>query len=102
MKKYLPVLAIVCICQSISCTSKVEGGLSPTAQKNLDAMHAITQTFETKDFSKLGDYIAADAVDHSGDNGDIKGGGQHESDVCKRVHHDRQHEDGIYKGTGRR
>lgn len=73
MKKYLPVLAIAFTCYCISCTSKPEGGLSPTAQKNLDAMHAITQTFETKDFSKLGDYIAADAVDHSGENGDIKG-----------------------------
>ena len=73
MKKYLSVFAIASTCYCISCNTKSEGGLSPTAQKNLDAMHGVSASFESKDFSKLGDYIAADAVDHSGDNGDIKG-----------------------------
>ncbi len=67
----MAAIALTCFCSS--CNSKSESALSPTAQKNLDAMHAVSQSFESKDFSKLGDYIAADAVDHSGDNGDIKG-----------------------------
>jgi predicted ester cyclase len=65
-------VALGCYCLS-SCNSKPEGGLSATAQKNLDAMHGVTKCFETADFSKLGDYIAVDAVDHSGDNGEVKG-----------------------------
>ena len=73
MKKYLSMLAVAVVCCCLSCNNKNEGGISATAQKNLDAMHAISHSFETKDFSKLGDYIAADAVDHSGDKGDIKG-----------------------------
>jgi predicted ester cyclase len=73
MKKVLTMAALALICYCTSCTSKPEGGLSATAQKNLDAMHGVSHCFETKDFSKLGDYIATDAVDHSGDNGDIKG-----------------------------
>jgi len=73
MKKYAFLLAIAISCYGISCKTKSEGGLSATAQKNLDAMHGVTKCFETGDFSKLGDYIATDAVDHGGDNGDIKG-----------------------------
>jgi len=67
----MAALALSCYC--ISCNTKSESSLSPAAQKNLDAMHAVSNTFETKDFSKLGDYIASDAVDHSGENGDVKG-----------------------------
>ncbi len=73
MKKYLSMTTIVLICCCIACNNKPEGGLSATAQKNLDAMRGVTQCFQTKDFSKLGDYIATDAVDHAGQNGDIKG-----------------------------
>lgn len=72
--KHLSVLAITLLACGIACNNnKSEGGLSATAQKNLDAMHGVTQCFDSKDFSKLGDYIAADAVDHSGDKGDVKG-----------------------------
>jgi hypothetical protein len=73
MKKYLSILTVAVICCCLSCNNKNESGLSATTQKNLDAMHAISHSFETKDFSKLGDYIATDAVDHTGDKGDIKG-----------------------------
>ena len=73
MKKHLTILSSALIICFAACTSKPEGGLSSTAQKNVDAMHGVTNAFESKDFSKLGDYIADDAVDHSGDNGDIKG-----------------------------
>jgi predicted ester cyclase len=73
MKKFLTMLLLAGCCYLVSCNSKSDSGLSATAQKNLDASNAIEQTFTSKDFSKLGDYIATDAVDHSGDNGDIKG-----------------------------
>ncbi len=71
MKKilFLPIALLGIFC--ISCNDN--SGLSATAKKNLDAMHGVQQCFDTKDFSKLGDYIAEDAVDHAGDNGDIKG-----------------------------
>lgn len=36
-------------------------------------MRGITKCFDTKDFSKLGDYIAEDGIDHAGEMGDIKG-----------------------------
>jgi SnoaL-like polyketide cyclase len=73
MKKYLSMLAVAVICCCLSCNNKNESGVSAVTQKNLDAMHAISHSFETKDFSKLGDYIAADAVDHAGEKGDVKG-----------------------------
>lgn len=72
--KRLPVLVIALLACGIACTNnKSEGGLSAAAQKNLDAMHGVTQCIESKDFSKIGDYIAADAVDHDAEKGDVKG-----------------------------
>ena len=56
----------------ISCTND-SGGLSATAKKNMETNHAIQKAFETKDFSKMGDYIAEDGVDHAGEKGDVKG-----------------------------
>jgi len=58
----------------VSCSDKGGGGMSDAAKKNLDAMHGVQKCFETKDFSKIGDYIAADAVDHTSMSGkDVKG-----------------------------
>ncbi|HEX7844950.1 MAG TPA: nuclear transport factor 2 family protein [Chitinophagaceae bacterium] len=54
----------------LSCNS---GGMSATAKKNLEVNDAIMKAYEAGDFSKMGDYIAADAVDHGGETGDIKG-----------------------------
>jgi hypothetical protein len=68
MKNYL-ILSLLCLL--FSCTQQ-STGLSAAAQKNLDANHAVNNAFVTKDFSKIGDYIAADAVDHS-DYGDVVG-----------------------------
>lgn len=42
-------------------------------QKNLDATNAINKDIETGDMSNLGNYIASDAVDHSGEHGDVVG-----------------------------
>ncbi|MBS1564586.1 MAG: ester cyclase, partial [Bacteroidetes bacterium] len=48
-------------------------GAGDKAQKNLDASKAIAKMFENSDFSKVGDYIATDVVDHASPHGDIKG-----------------------------
>lgn len=82
MKKrdLLPGLAILL---ALSCNHQKEGGRSAAAQKNLEAAHGISKCFETKDFSKLGDYVAADAVDHAGENGDIRGVENMKADYAK-------------------
>ena len=73
MKKLFIIFSAGFICLLTSCNGKKEdGGMSDKAKKNLDAHHAISKMFETRDFSKLGDYIATDAVDHAG-TGDVKG-----------------------------
>lgn len=56
----------------IACDSK-SGGMSATAKKNLEVNEAIMKAYEAGDFGKMGDYIAADAVDHGGETGDVKG-----------------------------
>lgn len=73
MKKLLFIISAGFFSLLIACNGKNEGGMSTAAKKNLEAMHGITKCFDTKDFSKLGDYIAEDGVDHAGENGDIKG-----------------------------
>jgi predicted ester cyclase len=72
MKKllFMPLALLVIFC--ISCNND-PGGLSATAKKNLDANHAIQKAFDTKDFSKIGDHIAEDGIDHAGQQGDVKG-----------------------------
>jgi predicted ester cyclase len=72
MKNYLILSILSFTCLLFSCTQPAAGPSAAT-QKNLDANHAINNAFATKDFSKIGDYIATDAVDHSGDNGDVVG-----------------------------
>ena len=72
MKKFLFVPILLLGIFMISCNNN-EGGMSATAKKNLDAMHGVQKAFDTKDFSKLGDYIAEDGIDHAGQTGDIKG-----------------------------
>lgn len=47
--------------------------MSDAAKKNLDAAHGVQKMFETKDFSKIGDYIAENATDHSGPTGPVTG-----------------------------
>jgi predicted ester cyclase len=49
------------------------GGMSDKAKKNLAAMHGISKCFDTKDFTKLGNYIAENGIDHAGEAGDIYG-----------------------------
>jgi predicted SnoaL-like aldol condensation-catalyzing enzyme len=73
MKKLLIIFSAGFIFLLSSCNSKKEGGgMSDKAKKNLEVNAAITKMIESGDMSKIGDYIAADAVDH-GDMGDVKG-----------------------------
>lgn len=65
------ILSCIAACSFlISCSG---GGMSATAKKNKEVNDAITKSYEAGDFSKMADYIAADAVDHAGESGDIKG-----------------------------
>ena len=73
MKKILFVTFSGLLFLLFSCKSKDSGSMSAQAQKNLDALHAISKAIESGDLSKIGDYIAADAVDHAGEHGDVKG-----------------------------
>lgn len=73
MKKLSILLAIIACSIFISCSGKSEGGMSATAKKNMEVNDAITKAYESGDFSKMSDYVAADAVDHSGETGDITG-----------------------------
>jgi predicted SnoaL-like aldol condensation-catalyzing enzyme len=47
--------------------------MSDKAKKNLDNARAIAKSFETKDISKLDDYIDKDVVDHATPGGESKG-----------------------------
>lgn len=75
MKKLACAFSAIILCLLLSCgaSKQVTGGMSDKARKNLDNTIAIAKMFETGDFSKAGDYIAADAVDHAGPMGDVKG-----------------------------
>jgi predicted ester cyclase len=72
MKKLLFLFTIGVSSMLISCKHN-EAGMSETATKNQETMRAIMKCFDSKDFSKLGDYIAEDAVDHAGEQGDLHG-----------------------------
>ena len=72
MKKLFFILAVVILNSLIACNSDA-GGMSATAKKNKEVNDAITKALEAGDFSKMGDYIAADAVDHAGWTGEVKG-----------------------------
>ncbi len=55
------------------CCSGQQAGMSNTAKKNIETARAVAKMFESGNWSKIGDYIATDAVDHAGMNGDVKG-----------------------------
>ncbi len=72
MKQFIVTISAGLACLCMSCNDK-SGGTDSTTQKNLDAEHAVNKAIETGDVSKLGDYIATDAVDHADPKGDLKG-----------------------------
>ena len=65
---FVTMFAAICLCSFAQKSS-----MSSTAQKNLATARAVAKMFESGDYSKIGDYIAADAVDHAGMQGDVKG-----------------------------
>jgi len=75
MKKLAFVLSAVILSCFITCTNNsAHEGTSEKAHKNMENLRAVINMFEKGDFSKAGDYIAADAVDHSSPTGgEIKG-----------------------------
>ncbi len=70
MKSLLSIATLAACSLFMACNN---GGMSATAKKNMEVNEAITKAYESGDFSKMGDYIAADAIDHGGQNGDVKG-----------------------------
>src|SRR5689334_14126151 len=75
MKKSVFAISTIIVCVLLGCngTNGNSGGMSDKAKKNLESAQAIAKMFESGDFSKVGDYIASDAVDHSGMGGEKKG-----------------------------
>lgn len=58
---------------SCNSSSGGSGAMSDAEKKNLEVAQAIAKMFESGDFSKVGDYIAADAIDHAGMGGEVTG-----------------------------
>ena len=57
-----------------SCAEKAEsGGMSEKAKKNSEAMNGIIRAIESRDLSKLDQYMAADIVDHAAMGGPARG-----------------------------
>jgi len=74
MKNLVMIASVSCLLLLIACNSNKSGGMSDKAKKNLETSQAIAKMFEAGDWSKSGDYIATDAVDHASMDGqDIKG-----------------------------
>jgi len=71
MKKLFLFITLSCFA-FFSCTNN-NGVMSDKAKKNLDNARAIAKSFETKDISKLDDYIDKDVVDHASPGGETKG-----------------------------
>ncbi|MBK8610081.1 MAG: ester cyclase [Chitinophagaceae bacterium] len=65
---FLLLFAAGSIC--VSCNS---GGMSATAKKNMEINDAIVKGYGSGNFDKMGDYIAADGIDHGGEHGDLVG-----------------------------
>lgn len=69
MKKIVFAASAAIICCLFSCNNKDSGGMSEKAKKNLETAQGVGKMFESGDWSKVGDYIAADAVDHASMSG---------------------------------
>lgn len=71
MKKVFLFVCAVGTLVLFSCSNNV--GMSDKAKKNLDNARAIAKSFETKDISKLDDYVDKDVIDHAAPGGESKG-----------------------------
>jgi len=72
MRKLFLVTSVILLNTLIACNSD-SGGMSATAKKNKEVNDSIMKAYEAGDFSKMADYIAADATDHGSYIGDVKG-----------------------------
>jgi len=72
MKKLALIFSAAIFFALFSC-SDTKSSTSDRAKKNLENTKAVTKMFESRDFSKLGDHIAADATDHAAWGGPVKG-----------------------------
>ncbi len=70
MKKLVIIFSAAIGGLLVSCKSETKGGLSDTAQKNLDAYRVVSKAFQSGDISKIDDVVAADFIDHT-DKGDM-------------------------------
>jgi predicted SnoaL-like aldol condensation-catalyzing enzyme len=72
MKNKLYLALMACTCFLISCSNSNESGSDKKTQ-NLALVKNIRDAIDSSQWNKLDDYIAADAIDHDGDQGYIKG-----------------------------
>jgi len=72
MKKLVVAFSAIALFALFACNSN-SGGMSDKAKKNLENARAISKTFETKDLSKLGDYIDSNVIEHASPDGNQKG-----------------------------
>ena len=87
MRKIFFITTTFLLAFLISCTNSSGDGMSEKAKKNLDAHRGVVKAIESGDLSKLGDYIAEDAVDHAGETGDIKGLENIRAEMAKYAQH---------------
>jgi len=82
MRKLPFVLGAALFCLILACQTTVStdppaaekpSAADEAAAKNLETSHVVNKAFETGDFSAVRALLAEDAVDHSGQTGDIKG-----------------------------
>ena len=75
MKKLAFAVSAVILSCFVTCTTNTahEDGTSEKAHKNMENLKAVISMFETGDYSKAGDYIATEGVDHTGPTGEVKG-----------------------------
>jgi len=76
MKKLAFAFSLVILSCFVTCTNNnahEEGGMSEKAKKNMENLKAVISMFEKGDYSKAGDYIAANGVDHSAPTGEVTG-----------------------------
>jgi predicted SnoaL-like aldol condensation-catalyzing enzyme len=77
MKQFLSIVLNIVFFLLMACNSGSDPSVvrrtEDAGKKNLLAANAINNAIETGDVSNLGDYITLEAVDHSGEHGDVKG-----------------------------
>jgi predicted ester cyclase len=75
MKKLVFIALTMVKCCLLSCggTGSGNGEMTDTEKKNLETARSVSKMFETGDWSKIGDYIDANATDHAAMEGDVTG-----------------------------